>query len=111
MINAYCSTLTNDSSPVQQKEVINTVETKKLLEKTGLSKVKKNKNKVLKYIEHFILQDKETLDIINYIQKVNPDIVNIIKSMKYGTFKKTELKYIASYRQRYRCEICLFDKK
>jgi len=91
IVNVYYSTtLTNDSSPVQQKEAINTIETKNLLEKTGLSKVKKNKNKVLKYIEHSILQDKETLDIINYIQKVNPDIIDIIKSMKYGTFKKTD---------------------
>ncbi|XP_024869004.1 dimethyladenosine transferase 2, mitochondrial [Temnothorax curvispinosus] len=87
--SAYCSTLTTDSSPAHQKEAINTAETKGLIEKTGLSKVKKKKKtieKQLKYIQS-ILQDKETLDIINYIRKVNPDIIDIIQSMKC-TLKK-----------------------
>lgn len=83
IVNVRCSTLTNDS-PVQ-KETINIVETKELIEETGLLKVKKKrKRKVeqLEYIEHSILHDKEILDIINYVQKINPDIIDIIQSMK-----------------------------
>jgi len=71
---------------VHQKETINTVETRELIEETGLSKVKKKKKrkvKQLEYIEHSILHDEETLDIINYVQKVNPDIIDIIQSMKW----------------------------
>lgn len=90
VVNVYCSTLINDNSPVHENEVINTVKTKELAKKTGPSKVKKRKNKVLEYIEHSISHDKETLDIFSYIQKVNPDIIDIIQSMKYGTLKRAD---------------------
>lgn len=88
VVNVYCSTLTNDSSPVQ-KERTNTVKMKGLIEKTELPKVKKkHKNKELKYIEDSLLYDKETADdIINYIQDVNPDVADFIRSMKW-TLKK-----------------------
>lgn len=85
IVNVYCSTLASDSSPVQQ-EAVNTVETGKAIEqKTGLLKVRKKKKKEreLKYIERSILHDEHTLDIINYIQKINPDIFSIIQSMKW----------------------------
>lgn len=84
IVNVYCSTLINDSSSVQQKEVINTIETKELIKKTRSKvKKKKSKEKEMEYIEHSILHDKQTLDVVNYIQKVNPDILNIIQSMKW----------------------------
>lgn len=79
IINVYCSTLINGNLPVQQKETIDVRETKKLIEiKTKLSKMKKE-SKVTEYIEQSISCDKEILDIINYIQKVNPDISDIIQ--------------------------------
>lgn len=90
IINVYCSTLINDNSFVYQNEVINTLKTKELAEKTGSSKVKKRKTKVLKYIEDSISHDKEILDIFHYIQKVNPAIIDIIQSMKYGTLQKAD---------------------
>lgn len=78
IVNVCCSTLTNDNSPVYQNEVINTLKMKKLTEKIGSSKVKKKKTEVLE------------LDILNYIQKINPDIIDIIQSMKYGTLRKAD---------------------
>ncbi|KAG5309222.1 TFB2M transferase, partial [Pseudoatta argentina] len=92
IINVYCSTLTNGNLPKQQKENMDVRETKELIEiKTELSKMKKkNKKKVMKYIENSISRDKEIFDIINYIQKVNPDISDIIQLLgdKNISFKK-----------------------
>jgi hypothetical protein len=85
IVNIYCSTLTSDNSPVHKKKAVNSVKIKELIEETG-SKVRK-KNKAQQYIEHSILCDKEILDIIDYIKKVNPDVIDIIQSMKW-TFKK-----------------------
>ena len=86
IINVYCSTLTNGNLSKQQKE--NIQETKELIE-TELSKMKK-KNKVMEYIEKSISHDKEILDIINYIQKVNPGVSDIIQLLgdRKMSFKK-----------------------
>ncbi|KYM97609.1 PREDICTED: dimethyladenosine transferase 2, mitochondrial isoform X2 [Cyphomyrmex costatus] len=82
IINVYCSTLTNDNSSVQQKEAIDIQETKELIEiKTELLKIKK-KSKLMEYIGQSISHDKEILDIINYVQKTNPDISDIIQLFK-----------------------------
>ncbi|KYM93245.1 Dimethyladenosine transferase 2, mitochondrial [Atta colombica] len=80
IINVYCSTLTNGNLSKQQKE--NIQKTKELIE-TELSKMKK-KNKVMEYIEKSILHDKEILDIINYIQKVNPDNMCYVAELNPG---------------------------
>lgn len=83
-MNVYCSTLTSDSLPVQQKKAINTIEMKELIGKTKSKvKKKKRKEKELEYIEHSILHDEQTLDIVNYIRKINPDMLNIIQSTKW----------------------------
>ncbi|KAL0099253.1 hypothetical protein PUN28_020079 [Cardiocondyla obscurior] len=88
ILNAYCSTLINDNSPANDEQIsINTAKTK-LMEKIELSPVKKKKKeKQINYIEKSIMHDKEILDIINYIEKVNPDVINVVKSIKL-TFKK-----------------------
>ncbi|XP_011876361.1 PREDICTED: dimethyladenosine transferase 2, mitochondrial isoform X2 [Vollenhovia emeryi] len=84
VINAYCSTVIDDRSPTQRKEAVGSAGTKGPSDKTGLPRVrKKNKGSQLTYIEHSILHNEETLDIINYIQEVNPDIIDIIQSMKW----------------------------
>ncbi|XP_018048090.1 PREDICTED: dimethyladenosine transferase 2, mitochondrial [Atta colombica] len=44
----------------------------------------KKKNKVMEYIEKSILHDKEILDIINYIQKVNPDNMCYVAELNPG---------------------------
>lgn len=90
VVNVYCSTLINNSSPVQQKEAVNTAETKELIEKAGSSKVKRKGKKVLEYIKHSISHDKEIQDLINYMQKINPDVTNIIQLIQYGTFIKAD---------------------
>ncbi|KAG5314475.1 TFB2M transferase, partial [Acromyrmex insinuator] len=84
IINVYCSTLINDNLP-KQKENIDVRETKELIEiKTELSKTNKKKKKVMKYIEKSISCDKEILDIINYIQKVNPDNMCYVAELNPG---------------------------
>lgn len=89
VVNVYCSTLINDSSPVQQKEAFNTAEMKELIEKAGSSKVKRKEKKVSEYIKHSISHNKEIQDLINYMQKINPDVTDILQLIDYGMFKKT----------------------
>ncbi|XP_020297320.1 uncharacterized protein LOC109861881 isoform X2 [Pseudomyrmex gracilis] len=64
---AYCSVL-NDSSRVCSEEIkhVNTEQTK-----VGKTKSKKARKKINS------VNDKETLDIIEYIQKVNPDMAHM----------------------------------
>ncbi|XP_011166252.2 dimethyladenosine transferase 2, mitochondrial isoform X1 [Solenopsis invicta] len=88
IVNVYCSTLTNDNSPLYKKRAVNSIKIKELIEETG-SKVKK-KNKVQQQsaaIKQPTSCDKEISDIINYIKKVNPDVIDIIESRKW-TYKK-----------------------
>ncbi|XP_012522923.1 dimethyladenosine transferase 2, mitochondrial-like isoform X2 [Monomorium pharaonis] len=114
ILNTYYATFTNDS--LHKKETINSMEMKESIEETGL-KVKKKKSKVLQYIKQSILYDKETSDIFNYIQKVNPDIIDIIQSMKwkykkentnilYLIDKDTAVKFVSLIKNDLRTNMC-----
>lgn len=91
LINVYRSTLTDNSLPAvnRKKENVDT-EAKKPIEETTTKVRKKRTRKinVLDYIEQSVIRNKEMLDLVNYIQKVNPDIMDVIRSMRYGTFRK-----------------------
>lgn len=88
IINVYCSTFINYNSPVQQKEVINIIEKKKLIEKTELLKVKKEKKRKEKKFNEQSKLHKQVLDISNYIQEVNPDLTDIIQPINSICKKK-----------------------
>ncbi|KAL6264138.1 hypothetical protein P5V15_004217 [Pogonomyrmex californicus] len=90
VVNIYYSTLT-DKSLEHQKEDIDTTQMKELIEKIKLSiDQKKIKKKEEMESDKKLSQSKKTLDVINYIKKVNPDIVDVIKLMTCLPLKKTD---------------------